>query len=145
MNYRKMLVRVQLVRECSDRALIKSPEDAVNLVRQEMEFSDRERFVVIFCDATLRVTAIEECSVGTTTSAQISPLNVFKTCFLSNATNILILHNHPSGSYDKPSNDDIKTVRMLIEAGKILGVQIIDSIIVGDGGYLSFKQQGILF
>lgn len=141
--YKKYLVKVHLVREKTTRSLAGSPEEVVKLVKRELSKLDREYLVSVFLDNNNKVVGIEECSKGTLSSSPVSAREVFKAAILVNASSLIILHNHPSGECT-PSDDDHKVTRMLSEAGRILGIHLLDHIIVGEGTYTSFKEKGLL-
>ena len=89
-----------------------------------------------------RPLAWHELSRGTLDATLVHPREVFKVAFLANAAAILIAHNHPSGD-PEPSGDDLSITRRLSEAGKLLGVELLDHLIIGhDGRYYSFSEAG---
>ncbi len=85
----------------------------------------------------------EEISVGTLNASLVHPREVFKKAIKDNVAQIIIAHNHPSGD-SKPSEEDISTTKRLIEAGKLVGISIIDHLIITSSGYFSFKENGIV-
>ena len=87
--------------------------------------------------------AYHEVSRGTLDATLVHPREVFKAALLANAAAIVLCHNHPSGE-STPSRDDLQLTRRLVEAGTLLGVEVLDHIIVGDARYYSFKQSGCL-
>lgn len=143
------LYRVQLVREDSPPLLasnpvIRKPEDASDLFQQLLLERDRECFCVMFLNTKNRVIGLNLVSVGILDSALVHPREVFKPAILANAASIILAHNHPSGE-PWPSGEDRRVTRTLCEAGKILGIEVLDHIIVGErGDYLSFKELGYL-
>lgn len=82
-------------------------------------------------------------SVGSLTASVVHPREVFKPAILSNAANILICHHHPSGD-PIPSNEDRAITGRLVEAGKLMGISIIDHVVLGDERYFSFADEGLL-
>jgi DNA repair protein RadC len=88
-----------------------------------------------------RVIAYHEVSRGTLDATLVHPREVFKVALLANAAAIILTHNHPSGD-PSPSPDDVQLTRRLVEAGVLLGVEVLDHIIVGDGRYYSFQEVG---
>ena len=105
---------------------------------------DREHFVLACVDAKLRVTAVHTVSVGTLTASIVHPREVFKTAILANASGIVLLHNHPSGD-PAPSNEDRRITERLEEAGRLLGIPVIDHLVIGhDDGFYSFADDGAL-
>lgn len=86
---------------------------------------------------------MEVVIIGTVNSSLIHPREVFKTSILSNASSVIIFHNHPSGD-PTPSNEDKNITRRLKEAGQILGIDVLDHIIVADDKFCSLKEKGII-
>ncbi|MFZ2969993.1 MAG: JAB domain-containing protein [Minisyncoccia bacterium] len=84
-----------------------------------------------------------EVSVGSLNASIVHPREVFSEAIKNKAASVIFAHNHPSGDTE-PSEDDLEITKRLIEAGKILGIEIIDHIIVTKNGFLSFKEKGIL-
>ena len=140
--------RVCLVREgsvpCYNNQIC-SAVDAATLLHTYLDRTDREHFVVIALDQKNKVIAIHTVSVGSLTASIVHPREVFKFAILSNAANILISHNHPSGS-PTPSREDRALTTRLVEAGKLLGISVLDHVIIGDGTskYFSFADEGLL-
>lgn len=88
--------------------------------------------------------AINVVSVGTLSSSLVHPREVFKPAILSNSASIILSHNHPSGDCT-PSSEDISVTARIKESGKLLGIELLDHIIIGDmDGYISVKEKGIL-
>jgi len=140
------IYRVSLVREgrqvVASRS-ISSPEDAATIFRDYMGDSDREVFAVMALSVKNEVLGIHTVSIGTLENALVHPREVFKSILLLNACSVIVCHNHPSGS-PEPSPEDRMVTTRLIEAGKILGVEVHDHIILGSGmRYISLRERGI--
>lgn len=103
----------------------------------------KEFFIAFHLDGKNRISCLEVVSIGSLNQSIVHPREVFKTALLSSAAAIILVHNHPTGDVT-PSREDIEITRRLKEAGEILGIKILDHIIVGDGTYLSFDQQGMI-
>lgn len=116
-----------------------SPESIANIYMEEMRYLKQEHFKVVYLDTKNNIMGDKSVSIGTVNSTVIHPREVFTDAIKSSATNIIVLHNHPSGD-PYPSSEDIKVTNRLIEAGKLLGINLIDHIIIGDGVYVSLKQ-----
>lgn len=139
------LVRLMMVKEKEIPYLSKkidTPEKAAELAGEILSGSDREYCLVLSMNNKERPLAIEIISIGTVDVAPVNPREVFKHAILANAANIIIIHNHISGDCT-PSLSDVELTERLIEAGKILGIPVVDHIIVGDG-YLSFSEKDML-
>jgi DNA repair protein RadC len=142
------IYRVQLVHEAAlaaPRTQIRSSADAAALLRQFLGTVDREHFVVIMMDRKNRLIGINTVSIGSLTASVVHPREVFKAAILSNAAALICGHNHPSGD-PQPSSEDRALTERLVEAGKLLGIEILDHVVVGDGttDYYSFADQGTL-
>lgn len=141
------IVSIKMVREGSilyDVRKITSPADAVKLGRRFLEEADREELIVCCLDTKNQPLSVNVVSVGSLNSSIVHPREVFKVAILSNAASIIIFHNHPSGDV-APSTEDINVTNRLKEAGKLIGIELIDHIIIGsEGKYCSLKEKGIL-
>ena len=105
---------------------------------------DREHFVVCMLDQKNHVIGIHTVSMGSLTASIVHPREVFKAAILANAATILCGHNHPSGD-PQPSQADRAITHRLADAGKLLGVNVVDHIIIGGAGkYFSFADEGLL-
>ena len=141
------VVSVKLVRESSvmyEPRYVNTPQDAARLVEEFLVYSDREKVVAICLDVKNQPTAISTISMGTLHSSLVHPREVFKAAILSNAAGFILAHNHPSGELT-PSKDDISVTERIKKAGELLGIDLLDHIIVGDGQrYTSFREQGLI-
>lgn len=135
--------RVQLVRESGvDRPSLDGPVDAARILCSYLENEDREHFVSMMLDAKNKVIGIHTVSIGTLCCTVVSPREVFKAAILANAASIIIAHNHPSGDVT-PSPEDIQVTGILKQAGKLLDIEVLDHVIVGEeGAYASLKLLG---
>ena len=117
-------------------------EAAVELVGPLLREMDRECFAVVNLDVGLRPINWEVVSIGGTAFAPIEISNVFKAAILSNASKIMVFHNHPSGNIE-PSKEDIDVTNRISKAGKVLDIPLIDHIIIsGSNKYYSFSKNG---
>ena len=116
-------------------------QDIYEAFKERFEHADREEFLVLLLDGKNKLLGFHVVSVGTLTSSLTHPREIFKAAILANAAAILLLHNHPSGD-PAPSAEDISITRRLKEAGELLGIQVLDHIIIGDGRYVSFIESG---
>lgn len=143
-NYFGHEVKIQLVRETRPvrECRIKSPEDVYRLVRHELTALDREVFLVMCLNRRNKVLGINTVSVGSLDSNIINPREVFKPAILLNSATMILLHNHPSGDTE-PSKEDIEITKKLAEAGKLIGIDVLDHIIIGRKFY-SFLDNDLL-
>jgi DNA repair protein RadC len=123
--------------------ILNSPSDAASVLIELLENEPAEVFAILCVTTKHRVIGYHEVSRGTLDSTTAHPREVFKTAVMVNAASILLAHNHPSGD-PTPSSDDVQLTRRLIDAGEILGIQVLDHIIVGDGRYVSLRELGRL-
>lgn len=145
-TYRIPIYKVSLVRDGSHKSpskAITSPLDAFSILEGYMQGLDREHFVVLLLDTKNKVIGINTVSIGNLDSSIVHPREVFKPAILSNARSILLAHNHPSGDLT-PSKEDIAITTRLVEAGNILGINVIDHLILGDGCSRSLKEAGYM-
>jgi DNA repair protein RadC len=138
------IVSLKLVKESSmlyrERS-VRSPEDGYKLLNLFLSDKDREHFIVVSLDTKNQPISINVCHIGSLNASIVHPREVMKSAILSNAASILVGHNHPSGMVE-PSCEDIEVTKRLVEAGKIIGIDVLDHIIVGDGAYTSLKEKG---
>ena len=149
-EYKKFMAKESTLKVVSVRLIPDKPfyqpfaannaQYAIQAVREEFKLYDREVFAVLSVTNHLDPINLHVCSVGTLTSTPAAPSEVFKAALLSNAAGVILFHNHPSGSID-PSREDIMTTKRLVEAGKILGINVLDHIIVAGrtGTYYSMR------
>lgn len=135
--------RVQLVRESGvERVELEGPEDVAQIISHYLEHEDREHFVTMMLDVRNRVIGIHTVSIGTLSASLVSAREVFKAAILCNAASVILAHNHPSGDLT-PSTEDLKVTEILKEAGRILDIEVLDHVIVGEhGGYCSLRRSG---
>jgi DNA repair protein RadC len=140
------IVSIKMVRESTtlyDIRRIETPKDVVELGKRFLEESDREQLLVCCIDTKNQPTAINVVSVGTLNSSIVHPREVFKPAILSNSASIILFHNHPSGD-TTPSKEDVNITERIKESGKILGIELLDHIIIGNDSYCSLKEKGII-
>lgn len=140
------IVSIKMVREASilyEVRKISSPGDAAELGRRFLDDADREQLLVCCLDTKNQPVALNVVSIGSLNSSIVHPREVFKAAILSNAASIIVFHNHPSGD-PSPSSEDISITNRLKECGKIIGIDLIDHIIIGNERHYSLKERGIL-
>ena len=126
-------------------SVVNNPSDGAKLLQDlfEMEEQAEEIMVMLTLSTKHRVTGAFEISRGNLDSALVHPREIFKRAILNNSAAIIIGHNHPSGDAT-PSADDVAITKRLVEAGNILGINLIDHLIIGDSRYISFREKGLL-
>ena len=137
-------VKIQLIRESKPvkNYQIMKASDAYELVREELETSDREIFIVVSLNTKNKVLGLDVVSIGNISASLVHPREVFKSAILLNAASIIMMHNHPSGE-PEPSKDDISITNRLVNAGKLLGINVLDHVIVANK-YFSFLEKGLI-
>ena len=126
-----------------DRPAIKSPENAAALVMEEMRHLDREHFWALLLNTKNQVLSKEVISIGTLNSSAIHPRELYKAAIRRSAAGVILVHNHPSGD-PTPSQQDIEVTKRLIEAGNIIGINVLDHLVIGDNKFVSFKARGLM-
>lgn len=121
---------------------IKSPDDAATIGKEFMRIHEEpEEYMYMICmNVKNKIIGVFEISHGTVNASLVQPREVFQKALLANAVSIIVMHNHPSGD-PTPSREDIEVTKRLVEAGKIVGVEVLDHIIIGDW-YSSLKEKG---
>lgn len=144
--------RLNAVREIVKRALVALPEektmigtveDAANLMMKRLRYKNKECFYAIILDTKNKVVNISKITEGYLNGSIVHPTDVFKEILrYETACSVIFCHNHPSGD-PTPSTEDINITFCLVKAGKVLDIEVLDHIIIGDGIYKSFKQAGL--
>ncbi|WP_338826369.1 JAB domain-containing protein [Neomoorella thermoacetica] len=122
---------------------LSSPSAAALFLKNFLGERDRECMVAIHLDLKRKINSVEIVSIGTLNSAPAHPREVFKGAILANAATIILGHNHPSGD-PTPSKEDIELTRRMVEAGRILGIEVVDHIILGDDGWVSLREKQLV-
>lgn len=124
-----------------DRYVIRSPEDGANYVMNDMRSLQQEHFVCLYLNTKNQVLHRQTIFIGSLNASIVHPREVFKEAFRRSAASIVCFHNHPSGD-PSPSREDIEVTKRLVECGKIIGIEIVDHIIIGDNRFISLREKG---
>lgn len=135
------LGRRTLTRQPGDRMQIASPRDVALFLMPEYGGRGVEQFGLVALDTRRRVVRTRIISVGTLDCSPAHPREVFREAALASASAIVLFHNHPSGD-PMPSPEDVDLTRRLAAAGRIMGIDVLDHVILGDGRYCSLKELG---
>ncbi|MFK3939009.1 DNA repair protein RadC [Alkalihalobacillus sp. NPDC078783] len=127
--------------QTKDRYVIRSPEDVSSLVMEDMRFLKQEHFVCLYLNTKNQVIFRHTVFIGSLNASIVHPREVFKEALRRSSASIICLHNHPSGD-PSPSREDIDVTKRLYEAGRVLGIELLDHIIIGDRTFISLKEQG---
>ena len=125
-----------------ERPVVSSPADVERILRGRIANLDRENFVAMLLNIKNEVVETPTISVGTLSASLVHPREVFKPAIRASAASVILAHNHPSGKVE-PSREDREVTVRLAEAAKILGIELLDHVIVGDG-HFSMKEHGML-
>jgi DNA repair protein RadC len=125
-----------------ERSTIRSPYDAVELLMEDMRYLNKEHFVCLFLNTKNHVTGRETISVGSLNATIVHPREVFRSAIQRNSAAVVCAHNHPSGD-PTPSREDIDLTKRLAEAGEVIGIDVLDHLIIGDGQFVSLKEKGL--
>lgn len=143
---KKAVLEKELSVNCPEVARkMNSPEQVYKLARYFLRLHEQsEEYLYMLClDVKLNMNCVFELSHGNVNSSVVGVREMFQKALLANAVSIIVLHNHPSGD-PTPSREDIQVTKRMVEAGKIVGVEVLDHMVIGDGKYCSLKEKGYL-
>ncbi|WP_082235967.1 RadC family protein [Halobacillus massiliensis] len=127
----------------AERYVIRSPEDGADYIMEEMRELKQEHFVCLFLNTKNQVIHRQTIFIGSLNASIVHPREVFKEAVKRSAASIICAHNHPSGD-PTPSQEDIQVTRRLNECGKMIGIELLDHIVIGDRKFISLKEKGYL-
>jgi len=133
----------RLATATDERPLVNRPELAAGLIMEEMRYHDKEHFKALLLDTRNRCIAVRSVSIGSLNSNVAHPREVFHEAVSHSAAAMIVVHNHPSGD-PTPSEEDKALTRRLVEAGKIMGIELLDHLVIGDGRWVSLKEKGLM-
>lgn len=123
--------------------IVRKPEDVYKLLASELSHLQKEHFVCLLLNTKNYVIGKETISIGSLNASIVHPREVFRPAIKRSCASIICAHNHPSGN-PEPSRDDIEITKRLIQAGSIIGIDVLDHVIIGHNRYFSLKEQGLL-
>ena len=126
-----------------NKRVIKTPEEAYCELKGKFRGKKKEYFWAILLDTRNQIIKLVEISVGSLDSSIVHPRELFKEAIASSSSSIIVAHNHPSGN-PEASQEDIALTKRLIQAGNIVGIEVIDHLIIGDGKYVSLKREELI-
>lgn len=124
-----------------ERPVIRESKDVARLLQPEMALLDQEQLRIVVLNTRNQVLAMPTISSGTVNQSQVRPAEVFRPAVRMNATAIIVVHNHPSGD-PAPSHDDVRVTGELVAAGKLLDIEVLDHIVIGQGRFVSLRERG---
>lgn len=122
--------------------MLDSPRMIFEYLRERIGKEKKEHFVILFFD-TRNNLIVDDVSVGTLNASLVHPREIFAQAIVKNASYVVVAHNHPSGDAT-PSEEDVMTTKRLVEAGKIIGISVVDHIVVARDGYVSLKERNLI-
>lgn len=125
------------------RPAIGGPRDVANLLMPDLRYQKKEHLKSLLLDTKNRVLAIRTVSIGDLSSSIVHPREVYKDAVVASAASLIVAHNHPSGD-PTPSAEDVAVTKRLMQAGEIMGIDLLDHIVIGDGIFVSLKERGLI-
>ena len=126
-----------------DSSFIRSPGDVARLLMDDMRYLQNEHFICVFLNTKNRVIATETLSIGSLNASIVHPREVFRAAIKCSSASLICVHNHPSGD-PTPSPEDLQLTARLVEAGELVGIDVLDHLILGDGRFISLKEKGYM-
>jgi DNA repair protein RadC len=127
----------------SDAVVIRSPHDVAALLSEDLRYLQKEHFVCLFLNTKNHVIAQETLSMGSLNASIVHPREVFRAAIKRSSASIICVHNHPSGD-PTPSPEDVQITERLVQAGEIVGIEVLDHVIIGDRRFVSLKEHGLM-
>jgi DNA repair protein RadC len=127
-----------------ERPKVTSPADAANLLMSEMSLLEQEHLRLLLLDTRNQVLAMPTIYIGSLNTSVVRIGELFRSAIKENAAAIIVAHNHPSGD-PSPSSEDVHVTRQMVEAGKLLDIDVLDHVIIGRQRYVSLKERGLGF
>jgi DNA repair protein RadC len=115
----------------------------VRAIRASIKDKVKEHFKLIILNTRNKIITITHVSTGTLSASLVHPREVFRDAIRHSASSVVLVHNHPSGD-PEPSEEDLRITRRLVDAGKIIGIDVLDHIIIGKDTFRSFKEKGLI-
>jgi DNA repair protein RadC len=127
-----------------DREALQSPEDVYRRVKYEMQALEQEHLRVLLLDTRNRLLRQVDVYVGSLNTSLVRIGEIFRDAIQRGAASMIVVHNHPSGD-PTPSSEDVAVTRALVQAGRLLDVEVLDHVVVGRAGFTSLKAKGLGF
>ena len=138
------LGRRMLLAAPEDRFIVRSPTDVAQLLMAEMAHLEQEHFRALYLDTRNRLLGSETVYVGSLNASHIRVSEVFREAVKRNCASLIVAHNHPSGD-PTPSPEDVEVTRLLVAAGKLLDIEVLDHLIIGQQRFVSLRERGLGF
>jgi len=127
-----------------ERVVVRSPQDVANLLQAEMALLDQEQLRVVLLNTKNQVMGVREVYRGSVNTSLLRPSELFRDAVRENCPALVVVHNHPSGD-PTPSAEDVEVTKQIVEAGKLLDIEVLDHLIIGQQKYISLKEKGLGF
>lgn len=127
----------------NERIIIRSPKDIADILIPRYRYATQESFIIVLLNTKNEIISINDISTGSLNTSIAEPREVFREILKYPTSSVILAHNHPSGD-TSPSIEDIQITKRMIKAGKILGIDVLDHIIIGDNEFRSLKQDRII-
>ena len=131
----------RLSQQDSEIIRVKSPQDVAAWVMEDLRYLQHEQFKILLLNTKNVIIACEEVSRGSLNASIVHPREVFARAIKRSAAAVILVHNHPSGD-PTPSQEDINVTRRLVEVGRLVGIDVLDHLVIGDGVFCSLKEKG---
>mgnify|MGYP003438222869 FL=1 len=144
----QLLAAVELGKRLSqqktnEKFTIRSPNDAATYLMPDMTSLTQEHFVTLFLNVKNQILHKQTIFIGSLNASIVHPREIFREAVKRSAASIICAHNHPSGN-PSPSTEDIDVTKRLMEAGKLMGIELLDHVIIGDHQFISLKEKGYM-
>jgi DNA repair protein RadC len=127
----------------TEPVIIRSPQDAAEILTEQLRYLQKEHFICLFLNTKNHVIAQETLSMGSLNASIVHPREVFRAAMKCSSAAIICAHNHPSGD-PTPSPEDISLTSRLMQAGEIVGIDVLDHLVIGDSSFVSLKEKGYM-
>lgn len=121
---------------------VKCPQDVADLLMEDMRYLKKEHMKLLLLNIKSNLISVEDISIGSLNASIVHPREIFNPAIRKSSASIIMVHNHPSGDPSPSSEDTVVTAR-IAEAGRVIGIELVDHIIIGDGRYISMKEKGL--
>lgn len=126
-----------------DRLTVRRPQDAADYLMEQLRYLKKEHFICLFLNTKNQLITRETLSVGTLNASLVHPREVFRAAIKCSSASLICVHNHPSGD-PTPSPEDISLTKRLVEAGELVGIDVLDHLVIGEHSFVSLKERGLM-
>lgn len=134
--------RIYSSRAC-EKSQIGTSREVYSMIYPELRFTKKENFFCLYLDTRNSLIKKELVSVGNLNTSVIHPREIFRSAIRESANSVIMVHNHPSGN-PEPSGDDIEITKLMVSAGKLMGIPVLDHVVIGENGYVSMADRNLV-